>query len=72
MSGTASTWKVWRYHVDFATPANSTFTLGGNLTPAGYTVLCASTRACVPQPNAQRLDAIGDRGMFRLAYRRLP
>src|SRR5512133_382398 len=70
MSGTASTWKLWRYHVDFAAPANSTFTLGGNLTPAGYTVLCPSTRACVPQPNGQRLDAIGDRGMFRLAYRR--
>ena len=29
MSGTAATWKLWRYHVDFGTPGNSTFTLGG-------------------------------------------
>jgi len=71
MSGTASTWKLWRYHVDFGTPANSTFTLAGNLTPAGYTVLCPTTRSCVPQlGTTSRLDAIGDRGMFRLAYRR--
>jgi hypothetical protein len=71
MSGQAATWKLWRYHVDFATPANSTFTLGGNLTPAGYTELCPTTRNCVPQPGTTvRLDGIGDRGMFRLAYRK--
>ncbi len=70
MSGTASTWKLWRYHVDFATPANSTFTLGGNLTPAPYGVLCPVSRSCVPQLGTSAgLDGIGDRGMFRLAYR---
>jgi hypothetical protein len=70
MSGTAATWKLWRYHVDFGTPGNSTFTLGGNLTPAGYTELCPTTRSCVPQAGTtSRLDGIGDRGMFRLAYR---
>ena len=31
--GTNQTWKLWRFHVDFATPANSTFTLAGTLTP---------------------------------------
>src|SRR5215211_8884615 len=71
MSGTAATWKLFRYHVDFATPGNSTFTLGGNLTPAGYTELCPSTRSCVPQLGTNDgLDGIGDRGMFRLAYRK--
>ncbi|HUI36990.1 MAG TPA: hypothetical protein VLZ04_05830, partial [Gaiellaceae bacterium] len=71
MSGTLATWKLWRYHVDFGTPANSTFTLAGNLTPAGYTVICPTTRSCVPQAGTtSRVDAIGDRGMFRLAYRR--
>ncbi len=71
MSGTAATWKLWRYHVDFGTPANSTFTLGGNLTPAAYTELCPSTRSCVPQlGTSSGLDGIGDRGMFRLAYRK--
>jgi uncharacterized repeat protein (TIGR01451 family) len=72
MSGTAATWKVWRFHADFTTPASSTFALGGNLTPAGYTVLCPNTRSCVPQVgSADGLDGLGDRAMFRLAYRNL-
>jgi hypothetical protein len=70
MSGTTATWKLWRFHVDFTTPINSTFTLGGNLTPAAYTLLCPTARSCVPQlGTTSRLDGIGDRGMFRLAYR---
>jgi uncharacterized repeat protein (TIGR01451 family) len=72
MSGTAATWKLWRFHVDFGTPASSTFTLGGNLAPAAYTVICPTIRNCVPQLGvgvSSYLDAIGDRGMFRLAYR---
>ena len=53
-------------------PANTTFTLVGNPASAGFTQLCSGTRACVPQlgetaPN--NLDGIGDRLMFRLAYR---
>jgi hypothetical protein len=60
-------WKLYRFHVDWATPANSTFTLGGNLTPAGYTTLSAG----VPQLGvADLLDNLADRPMFRLAYRR--
>jgi len=71
MSGQASTWKLWRFHVDFGTPASSTFTLAGNLAPAAYTALCTTTRSCVPQPGTTvKLDGVGDRGMFRLAYRR--
>jgi PASTA domain-containing protein/List-Bact-rpt repeat protein len=69
MSGENSLWRVWRFHPDFASPGSSTFTLGGNLTPAPYTELCPGTRACIPEPNGDFLDAIGDRGMFRLAYR---
>ncbi|HET7555575.1 MAG TPA: PASTA domain-containing protein [Gaiellaceae bacterium] len=69
MSGENSMWRVWRFHPDFASPASSTFTLGGNLTPAPYTELCPATRACIPEPNGSFLDAIGDRGMSRLAYR---
>jgi uncharacterized repeat protein (TIGR01451 family) len=72
MSGTASTWKLWRFHADFASPASSTFLLGGNLTPAGYSVLCPNTRDCVPQQGTtDGLDGIGDRAMFRLAYRNI-
>jgi len=69
MSGENAIWRVWRFHADFANPGSSTFTLGGNLTPAAYTELCPSTRACIPEPNGDSLDGIGDRGMFRLAYR---
>jgi uncharacterized repeat protein (TIGR01451 family) len=63
-------WVVWRYHVDFITPSNSTFTVGGTLNPAGFTALCLGDPDCVPQQgSADGLDGLADRGMFRLAYR---
>jgi hypothetical protein len=62
-------WQLFRFHVDFAVPANSTWTLGGSLVPAGYTTLTAN----VPQlGTASTLDSLADRPMFRLAYRRFP
>ncbi len=40
------------------------------LNTATWTPLCTSTRACIPQPGTSvKLDAIGDRLMYRLAYR---
>ena len=64
------TWRLYRFHADFITPANSTFTFN-TLTGAAYTELCPTTRSCIPQPNTPvGLDGIGDRPMFRLAYRR--
>ena len=70
MSGTLPTWKLWRFHVNFSAPATSTFTLGGNLTPTAYSVLCPNDQDCVPQNGTgSGLDALGDRAMFRLAYR---
>jgi hypothetical protein len=63
-------YKLWHFHADFVTPANSTFTLFASPAAAGFTVLCGATRDCVPQGGTtQRLDAIADRLMFRLAYR---
>ena len=62
-------YKVYHFHVDFGTPSNSTFSLFANPSAAGFTVLCPTTRACVPEPNSSSLDGIGDRFMFRLAYR---
>jgi hypothetical protein len=71
--------RIWNVHVDWTTPANSTF--GANaqfdpdftLQPADATVLsdsgepCFNTRNCIPQPStAQKLDAISD---GRLMYR---
>jgi hypothetical protein len=68
------TYRTWHFHVDFGTPANSTFTLFASPVAAGFTEICPTTRACVPQlggTGANSLDAIGDRLMFRLAYRNI-
>src|SRR5207247_9381751 len=63
-------YRVFHFHVDFITPANSTFTLFASPAAAGFSVLCAATRSCVPQAGTtNRVDGIGDRLMFRLAYR---
>jgi len=63
---------TYHFHVDFVTPANSTFTTFANPPAAGFTALCPTSRACVPQngvTSSNYLDSIGDRLMFRLAYR---
>jgi N-acetylneuraminic acid mutarotase len=67
-TGTNPTWPLYRFHVDFANPANSTFTNAGTLTPAPFSVICGGG-ACVPQLGGDALDTLGDRGMFRSAYR---
>src|SRR5206468_11555753 len=63
---------VWKFHVDFAIPGNSTFTGPINLTVAAFSPAC-SEGACIPQPGTrQKLDSLADRLMFRLAYRHFP
>jgi hypothetical protein len=69
---------IWQIHVDFRTPANSTFGLNGqpNVTLAtapfntNFGLLCRRFRLCIRQPGTfLRLDAISDRLMYRLQYR---
>jgi hypothetical protein len=61
---------LWKFHVDWATPANSTFTGPTALPVSAYNELCPTTRSCVPQPSTSvGLDGLGDRLMHRLAYR---
>jgi len=64
------TYRVYRFHVDWASPSSSTFTLADHdPAAAAFSILCGS-RSCVPQPGtAQGLDGIGDRFMARAAYR---
>ncbi|HET9372170.1 MAG TPA: hypothetical protein VFO19_18040 [Vicinamibacterales bacterium] len=64
----------FKFHVDWATPANSTFVQQSNVPVAPFTISCNGTGGtCVPQPGtSQRLDTLGDRLMYRLAYRRFP
>jgi len=64
---------LFKFHVDFGTPANSTFT-GPTLIPvAPFTPLCNgfSRGRCVPQPGgtSDLLESLGDRLMYRLVYR---
>jgi hypothetical protein len=63
------TYRTWHYHVDFAVPTNSTFTLFAAPTAAPYTCLCGCGGNCVPEPGGNVLDSLADRLMFRLAYR---
>jgi hypothetical protein len=63
---------LWQFHIDWQNPLNSTFTNTALLT-AGFTAspTCMNP-GCVPEKSpspANLLSAIGDRFMFRLAYR---
>jgi uncharacterized repeat protein (TIGR01451 family) len=64
---------LFKFHVDFATPGNSTLTGPTSIPVTAFTpFLCnGSISGCVPQPpgDSTRLDSLGDRLMYRLAYR---
>jgi hypothetical protein len=61
---------LYKFHVDFVNTSNSTFTGPTKLTVASYTDACAATGVCIKQPSpGEQLDALGDRLMYRLAYR---
>ncbi len=66
---TSTTLDYWHFHVDFTTPANSTFTGPTALTVASYSTACGGG-TCIPQGGTtQQLASLGDRIMYRLAYR---
>lgn len=57
------------FHVDFSNSANSTFTGPNTITVPTFALACGGG-ACVQQPNGGSfLDTLGDRLMYRLAYR---
>src|SRR5579864_3069537 len=60
---------LFKFHVDFTTPSNSTFTGPTVINVASFSPLCGGG-TCVPQPGTtQQLDSLADRLMYRLAYR---
>ena len=69
----SSTLDLYKLHVDFVTPANSTFTGPTSIPVAAFTPLCPTQYRgqCVQQPTAgsDLLEGIGDRLMWRLVYR---
>ncbi len=66
--------EIYEFHVDFGTPANSTFTLVDTLIPTPF-VFGSCTggpppRDCVPQPGtANELDALGGRLLMQNQFR---
>src|SRR5207253_3127724 len=70
---------VTRFHVDFATPANSTFGVGPNHTPDGIITVngfvdafTSTTSYIVPQSGTTAaLDTLGDKLMYPLVYQNL-
>jgi hypothetical protein len=66
--GTSSL-NLWKFHADFATPANSTLSAPTNIPVAPFAAACGGG-SCIPQAGTHnQLDSLADRAMFRLAYR---
>ena len=62
---------VWRFHADFTTPASASLSAPTALSVPSFQQACGGL-SCVPQPGTrQKLDSLGDRVMYRLAYRNL-
>ena len=64
--------KIWQFHVDWITTANSTFSESYTLTTAPFkSSICTATRGrCIPQPGTTvKLESLSDRLMYRLQYR---
>jgi hypothetical protein len=68
---------LWQFHVNWTTPADSTFTGPTNIPVAAFIEPCGDTVTvftpadnCVPQAGtSEEVGAFGDRLMYRLAYR---
>ncbi len=66
---TTTSLAFWKFHVDWATPANSTFTGPSSIAVASYAQACGGG-TCIPQSGTtNQLDSLADRAMYRLAYR---
>src|SRR5205823_4966883 len=53
------------------TPTGTLTAATPDIAVAAFTPAC-NGGACIPQPNSQKLDSLGDRLMYRLAYRVFP
>jgi subtilase family serine protease len=63
--------QLWRFNVDWANPATSTFTGPSVMATAPFdSDMCGYSRNCLPQPGTGvPVDAVADRLMYRLQYR---
>ena len=65
-SGALFAWEVWKFHVDWAVPTNSTFTGPTNVSQTAYTTATPT----VPS-SGNNLDALEERLMMQNQYRNL-
>lgn len=62
----SSSLNLWKFHVDWTNSNNTTFTGPTGVPIASFNEACS----CIPQAGTtQQLDSLGDRLMYRLAYR---
>ncbi len=67
-----NTLELWKFHVDWATPSNSILSGPTLISVAAFGEAC-NGGSCIPQAGTgQKLDSLGDRLMYRLAYRFFP
>jgi len=66
---TLSSLRLYRLSPDFTIPGNSTLSAATPDIPVMPFSMACNGGTCVPQPNNQKLDSLGDRLMYRLAYR---
>ena len=76
--GPSDALRIWNFHVDWTTPANSYFGTAGSPFVPTYTLntanvdptLCGASPACINQPGTTvNLDDLADRLMHRFQYR---
>lgn len=61
---------VWKFHVDWTNSNNTTLSGPTSIPVASFTTACNGGGTCIPQRGtSQKLDSLGDRLMYRLAYR---
>jgi hypothetical protein len=66
---TTTSLAFWKFHVDWTTPSNSTFTGPTSIAVASYSEACGGG-TCIPQSGtSNQLDSLADRAMYRFAYR---
>jgi len=62
--------RVWKFDVDWATPANTRLIGPTTVTGVASFATACNGGSCIPQPGTtQKLASLGDRLMYRLAYR---
>lgn len=69
---TTNALRLWKFHVDFTTPSNTTFTGPTTLSVTNFSPLCGGGTCVAQSGTTNKLDSLADRLMYRLAWRKFP